>query len=158
MAKKSGDKKSAPAKSGAKKSAGGDDETSKGSKSSLKPATAINVRHILCEKHSRAMEALEQIQSGQPFDKVAQTYSEDKAKAGGSLGWMSRGTMVGPFQEAAFALTPSTVSKPVISPLVKTTFGYHIIMVEGPSCDNPSFQSAQNTALFYSYYILLLGM
>ena len=29
MAKKSGDKKSAPAKSGAKKSAGGDDETSK---------------------------------------------------------------------------------------------------------------------------------
>ena len=28
----------------------------------MKPATAINVRHILCEKHSRAMEALEQIQ------------------------------------------------------------------------------------------------
>ncbi|KIM70754.1 hypothetical protein SCLCIDRAFT_100852 [Scleroderma citrinum Foug A] len=100
-------------------------------KSSLKAATAINVRHILCEKHSKAMEAMEKIQGGQRFDKVAQEYSEDKAKAGGSLGWMTRGSMVGPFQDAAFALQPSTVDKPVLSSLVKTNFGYHIIMVEG---------------------------
>ncbi|KAI6168309.1 hypothetical protein EDD17DRAFT_1465900 [Pisolithus thermaeus] len=100
-------------------------------KGSLKPATAVNVRHILCEKHSRAMEALEKIQGGQRFDKVAQEYSEDKAKTGGSLGWMTRGSMVGPFQDAAFALQPSTVDKPTLSPLVKTNFGYHIIMVEG---------------------------
>jgi hypothetical protein len=33
--------------------------------------------------------------------------------------------MVGPFQDAAFALEPSTVDKPVLSPLVKTNFGYH---------------------------------
>lgn len=51
--------------------------------------------------------------------------------AGGSLGWMARGSMVGSFQDAAFALTPSTVDKPIISSLVKTNFGYHIIMVEG---------------------------
>ena len=37
----------------------------------------------------------------------------------------------GTFQEAAFALTPSSVDRPVLSPLVKTQFGYHIIMVEG---------------------------
>jgi hypothetical protein len=37
----------------------------------------------------------------------------------------------GPFQDAAFALEPSTVDKPILSPLVKTNFGYHIIMVEG---------------------------
>lgn len=30
----------------------------------LKPATAINVRHILCEKQSRALEALGKIQVG----------------------------------------------------------------------------------------------
>ena len=37
----------------------------------------------------------------------------------------------GPFQDAAFALTPSTVEKPILSPLVKTVHGYHIILVEG---------------------------
>ncbi|KAF8221081.1 peptidyl-prolyl cis-trans isomerase pin4 [Tricholoma matsutake] len=100
-------------------------------KSGLKAATAVNVRHILCEKHSKATEALQKIQEGQAFNKVAQEYSEDKAKAGGSLGWMTRGSMVGPFQDAAFTLTPSTVDKPIISSLVKTNFGYHIIMVEG---------------------------
>jgi len=100
-------------------------------KGGLKAATAVNVRHILCEKHSKASEALQKIKEGQRFDKVAQEYSEDKAKAGGSLGWMVRGSMVGPFQDVAFALQPSTVDKPVLSSLVKTNFGYHIIMVEG---------------------------
>jgi parvulin-like peptidyl-prolyl isomerase len=37
----------------------------------------------------------------------------------------------GAFQDAAFALQPSTVDKPIVSSLVKTGFGYHIIMVEG---------------------------
>jgi hypothetical protein len=37
----------------------------------------------------------------------------------------------GVFQDAAFALTPSSVDKPNCSPLVKSNFGYHIIMVEG---------------------------
>ncbi|TFY70210.1 hypothetical protein EVG20_g2796 [Dentipellis fragilis] len=126
---------------------GGDDTKDKKEKGTLKAANAINIRHILCEKHSRAVEAMEKIQNGERFDKVAQEYSEDKAKgsillpflpdlsnpsiAGGSLGWMNRGSMVGPFQDAAFALEPSTVDKPVMSTLVKTNFGYHIIMVEG---------------------------
>ncbi|KAK7462879.1 Peptidyl-prolyl cis-trans isomerase pin4 [Stygiomarasmius scandens] len=114
-----------------KAAADGDDKQSKGKNSGLKAATVVNVRHILCEKHSKATEALQKLQEGQSFNKVAQEYSEDKAKAGGSLGWMTRGSMVGPFQDAAFALTPSTVDKPVLSPLVKTNFGYHIIMVEG---------------------------
>lgn len=50
--------------------------------------------------------------------------------AGGSLGWMTRGSMVGAFQDAAFALTPSTPDKPIMVQ-VKTQFGYHLIMVEG---------------------------
>ncbi|KAG7094931.1 Peptidyl-prolyl cis-trans isomerase pin4, variant 2 [Marasmius oreades] len=61
------------------KSGGNEDESgSKGGK--LKAATAVNVRHILCEKHSKAMEALQKLQEGQSFNKVAQEYSEDKAK------------------------------------------------------------------------------
>ncbi|XP_059715323.1 peptidyl-prolyl cis-trans isomerase NIMA-interacting 4 isoform X1 [Haemorhous mexicanus] len=98
-------------------------------KAAAKPG---RVRHILCEKHGRAMEAMEKLKSGQRFSEVAAQYSEDKARQGGDLGWMTRGSMVGPFQEAAFALPVSSMDKPVYTdPPVKTKFGYHIIMVEG---------------------------
>lgn len=56
------------------------------------------VRHILCEKQGKALEAIEQIKAGQKFNAVAEKYSEDKARSGGDLGWMTRGSMVGPFQ------------------------------------------------------------
>ncbi|GAB5589354.1 Peptidyl-prolyl cis-trans isomerase pin4 [Umbelopsis nana] len=117
---------------GKKGKGGGDDESSGGKGGKLKAATSVKVRHILCEKHSKAIEALAKIkEENMRFDKVAETYSEDKAKAGGSLGWMVRGSMVGPFQDAAFALQPSTCDKPILTdPPVKTVHGYHIIMVE----------------------------
>ena len=76
--------------------------------------------------------ALSKLKEGQPFNQVATQYSEDKARNGGSLGWMARGSMVGPFQDAAFALPISTVGNPSYTdPPVKTKFGYHIIMIEG---------------------------
>jgi NIMA-interacting peptidyl-prolyl cis-trans isomerase 4 len=39
--------------------------------SKLKPATSINVRHILCEKHSNKERALAAILAGRKFDDVA---------------------------------------------------------------------------------------
>lgn len=88
--------------------------------------TKIKVRHILCEKHARIMEAMEKLSSGVSFADVARDYSEDKARSGGDLGWKIRGEMVGPFQEAAFALPKGGMTyEPV-----KTNFGYHIILVE----------------------------
>ncbi|XP_075429086.1 peptidyl-prolyl cis-trans isomerase NIMA-interacting 4 [Ascaphus truei] len=97
-----------------------------------KGGNAVKVRHILCEKHGKVMEAMEKLKSGVRFSEVATQYSEDKARQGGDLGWMTRGSMVGPFQDAAFALSVSTMDKPVYTdPPVKTKFGYHIIMVEG---------------------------
>ncbi|KAJ1973480.1 Peptidyl-prolyl cis-trans isomerase pin4 [Dimargaris xerosporica] len=107
--------------------------TASGKADKLKPANSIKVRHILCEKHSKVMEAMQKLKDERMrFDRVAELYSEDKAKAGGSLGWMTRGSMVGTFQDAAFALQPSTCDAPVFTdPPVKTNFGYHIIMVEG---------------------------
>ena len=40
--------------------------------------------------------------------------------------------MVGPFQDVAFELSPSTVDRPVYTdPPIKTKFGNHIIMIEG---------------------------
>jgi len=90
------------------------------------------VRHILCEKQSKILEAMERLKAGDKFNEVATKYSEDKARQGGDLGWQTRGQIVGPFQDAAFALAVSTLQSPVYTdPPVKTNFGYHIIMVEG---------------------------
>uniref|UniRef100_A0A915JPS4 Peptidyl-prolyl cis-trans isomerase n=1 Tax=Romanomermis culicivorax TaxID=13658 RepID=A0A915JPS4_ROMCU len=109
-----------------------DDAKSSGSKGTAKGGTSVKVRHILCEKHSKCMEAMEKLKAGVKFNEVASQYSEDKARQGGDLGWMIRGSMVGPFQDAAFALTVSSLDKPIYTdPPIKTQFGYHIIMVEG---------------------------
>ncbi|CAD5124933.1 DgyrCDS13178 [Dimorphilus gyrociliatus] len=113
---------------GAKGASGG--EASGGKEK--KGGNSVKVRHILCEKQSKVLEAMEKLKSGMKFNEVAATYSEDKARSGGDLGWMIRGGMVGPFQDAAFALPISNLNNPVYTdPPVKTKFGYHIIMVEG---------------------------
>ncbi|PSS18758.1 hypothetical protein M430DRAFT_102140 [Amorphotheca resinae ATCC 22711] len=104
------------------------DEEEKGGK--VKGAQFINVRHILCEKHSKKEEALAKLKAGAKFDDVAREFSEDKARAGGSLGWKKRGDLDPAFEEAAFALEASTTASPKYVE-VKTGFGYHIIMVDG---------------------------
>jgi len=161
-------------------------------------AAVDQVRHILCEKQSKILEALAKLRENVQFDKVCilrrlstclsargspnlldvtparlgppgtrspsstartrparevrlldpagRSLSDDWACSHGSctsflpaacaellgsLGWMARGSMVGAFQDAAFQLQPSTVSKPIYTdPPIKTQFGYHIIMVE----------------------------
>ncbi|KAH3969016.1 hypothetical protein HBI26_131320 [Parastagonospora nodorum] len=100
------------------------------SSSKLKPATSINVRHILCAKHSNKEKALERLREGHKFDEVARDLSEDKARQGGSLGWKVRGSLLADFEKVAYELEPSTTGSPKIGE-VKTGEGYHIIMVEG---------------------------
>jgi NIMA-interacting peptidyl-prolyl cis-trans isomerase 4 len=53
-----------------------------GGSGKLKAATSINVRHILCEKHSKKEEALAKLKEGKKFDEVAREFSEDKARQG----------------------------------------------------------------------------
>ncbi|KAF2249510.1 FKBP-like protein [Trematosphaeria pertusa] len=108
------------------------DEGAKSSKGSgkLKPATSINVRHILCEKHSKKEEALEKLRNGAKFDEVAREMSEDKARQGGSLGWKTRGSLLAEFEKVAYELEPSTTASPKWGEC-KTGEGYHVIMVEG---------------------------
>ena len=98
--------------------------------SKLKAATAINTRHILCEKHSKKEEALSQLRAGAKFDDVAREYSEDKARQGGSLGWKVRGSLDAAYEKVAYELEPSTVGNPKYVE-VKSGHGYHIVMVEG---------------------------
>jgi len=68
-------------KGGAAKGKGkGKADAEKGGK--VKGAQQINVRHILCEKHSKKEEALEKLKGGAKFDEVAREFSEDKARVG----------------------------------------------------------------------------
>ncbi|KAF5401223.1 Peptidyl-prolyl cis-trans isomerase [Paragonimus heterotremus] len=134
MGKKSKSASFDPGKSSGKNSVVSMENNAKagGSGKPSKAGIAVKVRHILCEKQSKCLEALEQLRNGKRFSQVAETYSEDKARSGGSLGWMTRGSMVGAFQDAAFALPVSTLDDPKYTdPPIRTQFGYHIIMVEG---------------------------
>jgi len=69
---------------------------------------------------------LKQLQGGADFAQLAKTNSDDKSNAadGGDLGTFGRGTMVTEFEDAAFALRPGQ-----LSPVVQTSFGFHIIKV-----------------------------
>jgi len=60
------------------------------------------------------------------FKKLAKDLSDDteSAKQGGDLGFFASQEMVEPFSKAAFSMKPNTISE-----IVKTPYGYHIIMV-----------------------------
>ena len=66
----------------------GGKEDKKGGKEKGGGSSSVNVRHILCEKQSKCLEAMAKLEAGEKFNEVASKYSEDKARSGGSLGWM----------------------------------------------------------------------
>lgn len=67
------------------------------------------------------------IDKGEDFAEIAKAYSDDNsAQNGGDLGWLKRGHMIKPFEDAAFSLAVGQVSEPV-----RSQFGWHIIKVEG---------------------------
>ncbi|MDD3807118.1 MAG: peptidylprolyl isomerase, partial [Candidatus Marinimicrobia bacterium] len=63
---------------------------------------------------------------GESFEDLAKIFSQDPSAAqGGSLGYIKKGEMVKPFEEAAFNAPLYEVVGPV-----KTQYGYHLIRVE----------------------------
>jgi len=80
------------------------------------------------QKKELAEKVLAEVRAGKDFAALARKYSDDPGSAaqGGALGYFQRGVMVGPFEEAAFALQPGEVSE-----IVETPFGFHILKCEG---------------------------
>ncbi len=75
---------------------------------------------------TRIEELTEQARQGASFAELAREHSEDpSAERGGDLGWIGRGEMVEPFEEAVFNTQPGVISAPVRSP-----FGWHAVLVE----------------------------
>jgi peptidyl-prolyl cis-trans isomerase SurA len=76
---------------------------------------------------AKAESILAEIRKGGDFAQIAKHESMDPGtkELGGDLGWHRRGEFVPAFDRMYFALGPGQVS-----PIVKTTFGYHIIKVD----------------------------
>jgi peptidyl-prolyl cis-trans isomerase C len=98
----------------------------------------VKARHILIKTAQNASEEekaiaknkidaiLKEVRDGGDFAELAKKDSEcPSAPQGGDLGFFSRGQMVKPFEDVAFALQPGQVSD-----VVETEFGYHIIRVD----------------------------
>lgn len=100
----------------------------------------VHARHILIKAEENASpevkadakkhaeQLLARAKKGEDFASLARQFSEDtgSAKKGGDLGWNPKGRMVKPFDDAQFAMKPGEISD-----VVQSTFGYHIIKVEG---------------------------
>ena len=92
-------------------------------------ASHILIRGNTPEAKAKAEQLLADIKAGADFAELAKKHSEDPGNAakGGDLGWFAKGRMVKPFQDALDALQNTGD----ISPVVTTTFGYHIIRLDG---------------------------
>ncbi|OPL19134.1 MAG: hypothetical protein AVO35_12305 [Candidatus Aegiribacteria sp. MLS_C] len=76
-------------------------------------------------------ELRDRIMAGESFEELAGVYSDDASAArGGYLGTFERGDMTRAFEETAFSLAPGEVSQPVA-----TTYGVHLIRLDGVEDD-----------------------
>ncbi|MEO8520276.1 MAG: peptidylprolyl isomerase [Acidobacteriota bacterium] len=87
----------------------------------------VRARQILTRSRTEAEAVLADLRSEKPFADVARARSVDAstADAGGDLGWVLRGVMVKPFEDAVFVLKPGEVSG-----VVETGRGFHIIKAD----------------------------
>ena len=100
-------------------------------------------------KQAKAEQLLVQAkQNPSEFAKLAKENSEDTTSAvkGGDLGFFAEQEMVPEFSKAAFSMKPNTVSQK----LVKSQYGYHIIMVvDRMAASQDSFEKAKSEIKSY---------
>jgi len=96
-------------------------------KEKFKAGDQVKASHILVKTEEEAKDVLAKLKGGAKFDELAKKVSTDSSAAkGGDLGWFPKGAMVPEFEKVAFSLKEGETSG-----IVKTQFGYHIIMVTG---------------------------
>ncbi len=100
----------------------------------------IKARHILVEHEAVLHEVEEALAKGVPFeDLISKSTDWRSAEQGGSLGWITAGQMVEPFDRALFKAEIGTVTGPV-----KTRFGTHFLVVDSVrSVEKPSFEEVK---------------
>lgn len=104
---------------------------------SFKTPESVSASHILisftpedtdetkAEKKAKITELKAQISAGASFETMASENSDcPSSQRGGDLGSFSRGQMVPEFEEVAFSIEPG-----IVSDIVETQFGYHLIKV-----------------------------
>jgi EpsD family peptidyl-prolyl cis-trans isomerase len=76
------------------------------------------------------------------FSEAAKKYSEDgSAQSGGDLGWIVKGQTDPDFEKAAWSMKPG-----MLSGIIHTKFGYHLILVEGrEAAGSEPFEDVQSS-------------
>ena len=109
---------------------------------------SVEVRHILIKVNSqpelaKATAITDSLKNlivikGQKFEDIAKAKSQDNGSAnnGGSLGWIRRGMMVKPFEDAAFFGKVNDLQ------VVKSQFGVHLVQVINRGKTAPNVQLA----------------
>ncbi len=100
------------------------------------------------EKLQKAQTLLAQVKNNpSDFAKIAKENSDDteSAKQGGDLGFFGKEEMVEAFANAAFSQKPNTIGE-----IVKTPYGYHIIMVtDRKEAGQDSFEKVKSDIMLY---------
>ena len=109
---------------------------------------SVQARHILIKANNsqeltKATAAIDSIKNlivvkGMKFEDIARAKSQDNGSAnnGGALGWIRRGMMVKPFEEAVFFGKLNDLQ------VVKTQYGIHLVQVTGRGKTLPNVQLA----------------
>jgi peptidyl-prolyl cis-trans isomerase C len=92
------------------------------------PEMEVRARHILVKSKDEAQKVIARLKKGESFEALAGELTQDPTgkSNGGDLGYFSKGMMVEPFANAAFAMQPGQTSPEP----VQTQFGWHVIKVE----------------------------
>lgn len=86
----------------------------------------IRARHILVKSEREAKDILVQLRAGADFKILANKKSLDAgSNNGGDLGYFKREMMIPAFTDPVFELQKGQLSEPI-----KTSFGWHIVLVE----------------------------